>query len=111
MSVVLLVLLANLTLLMKIRYGDQLVTKLSEQPYIIALAFITSILVYLIGLCYLTSVPYDGKLDDFYQQMIKPGTTLNVLNTVFIIIRMDLALLFIASRIYEQEALLLFVMY
>ena len=73
--------------------------------------FITVLLVYYVGLCYLTSIPYDGKLDEFYDLMITPGTMLNTINSTFFVIRMDLALMFIACRIYEQEALVLFVQF
>lgn len=111
LSIVTLVLIANLTLLMRIRYGKRLVTKLSERPYIVSLWLSTIILIYLAGMCYLTNVMYVDQLDEFYKLMITPATTLNIINTIFFVVRMDLTLLFIATRVYELEALLIFVIF
>ena len=86
---------------MQIKYGDKVVTKLSERPYLVSLALTISILIYLSTMSYLTNVPYAEKLDEFYWQTITPGSTANILNTISFIVRMDLCLFFIACRVYE----------
>ena len=98
-------------MLLHISFGDKIVTKLSERPYYISLALVLTILLYLNTMSFFTNVVYYGKLQEFYYYTIKHGTMANVLNTVSFIIRMDLCLAFIACRVYEQEALLLFVQF
>ena len=53
LSLAIMVFLINLTLLVRIRYGSELVTKLTELPYIISLCLIAMVIVYLSILCFL----------------------------------------------------------
>ena len=93
LSIAIMVFLINLTLLIKIRYGSELVTKLTELPYIVSLCLVAMIIVYLGIGCFLANITFVEQHGTFYYLMITPGTTYNTISCELGVIKISLGLL------------------
>lgn len=103
------VFLWNITLLMKIRFGDQLITHLSVWPYVLSLALVTLMIFENLYLCYVSNILLKDR--DFkamvwtYFYPLKPtGTIESFIN----LLKVALTQSFILLRVHEHLALLMF---
>ena len=88
-----------------------MVTKLTEIPYIISLWLIAFVIVYLTILCFLSNVTYADQHHTLYNQLITPGNNYNTIATALGVVKISLALFFIAVRVFEIEAFLMFIVF
>jgi len=105
-SVSVVFLLVNLTLLMRMRFGDSPITHLSVLPYIVSLALLSLMIFELIIECYLGNVIYEYDLKGLVDSLFDIEDAINFLLTVTGLAKLDFLLLFIVLRAHEQEALL-----
>ena len=94
-------LLVNITILVRIKYGDLLVTHLSVRPYLISLAFFILVILMELSLTYIKNIVYAGDLDGFWKMMFDPESTVGAINYGFTLFKIDLVIFFILTRTYE----------
>ena len=99
----------NLTLLVRIRYGKQLITHLTVWPYVVCLLLEVLMILEFLSLSYIANVHFKGtqlqKLNDFIFNQ------LSNYNQVWIPMELSkggILQIFFVLRIHEYEALLMF---
>mgnify|MGYP007118472759 CR=1 FL=1 len=108
-AMVVLALVVNLTLLVRIRFGEMMVTHLSLHPYIVSFCLLLAMLVEISVLLFLSELTYRDDLDALVDQMIFPGNSLNSVFSGLTDLKFMLLLVFILTRAHEQEALMVFI--
>ena len=96
-------LLINLTLLVRIKFGNLLVTHLSVRPYIISLCLLAVMLVQFTILLYLKNISYADDIAQYWKDLYTPSEVLAKINVGFTLVKIDLVLYFIMCRTYEHE--------
>ena len=108
LSVAFLCCIVNIILLVKIRFGNKLVTHLTSRPYIVSLVLFSVMIVEYTVLCLIKDVFYDIDQVTFMKQLYDPLSTVSKIDGGFIIVKISTVLVFIFVRAHEQETLLAF---
>ena len=95
------ILLANLLLLIRIRFGDLLVTHLSVKPYIVSLALFGLMACEFLSLSFLYNVSYRGDPESFWADLCTLDTVMRRIYSSIAVVKIDLAILFILFRARE----------
>ena len=103
------VIVANVALMVKIRYGPQMVTKLTMRPYLAAMGMLIVNFMLQLGAIVGVRLIYRDDEQNFYVLIARTGTTVNMIFSPLYLLRMAFALFFFVTRAFESELMLLFV--
>lgn len=110
-SIAISALLANLILLMRLKFGSILVTHLSVRPYMATFALFTVMSAEFFSLCFLNNISYHDDQVQFWHDLYSPKSSMRRIYGVMAIIKIDLVILFVLFRTHELENLLVFVFF
>ena len=103
------VMIANAALMVKIRYGPQMVTKLTMRPYLAAMGLLITNFILQFGAIISVRLIYRDDKVEFYRQIATAGSTTSKIFSPLYIFRMAFALLFFVTRAFEAELMLIFI--
>ena len=109
LAVTVTVMVANVALIIKIKYGDVMITKLTMLPYFASLGVLIINLSMQLFIIVGTHFIYKDDVHRFFRQISFEGTTLNKIFIPLSVLRIAFALLFFFVRAFEAEAMLIFI--
>ena len=106
-SVSIVVLILNLVQIMRIKYGQQLITHLSLRPYYVSLAILLVMITEFVLFSYMGNIQFENDFGSFLGEITDAKSVSGQFITPMILLKVALVVIFITVRAHELELLLI----